>query len=233
MTNYWKNSSFSFRSIKLHEDEFLFIEDNEYYEKVLRSFPKHHYCNLSSIDDVKNFIITLDNWHDKLESDLEAIVFTNLIEVGLNPLVNPQLKDIINEEKLENPLSEQQEKYRLDQVLYINQHPILWLEIDGKQHEDLIIPDAERESVITKILPRTYLLRISAKEIRKDIKSIAQMVKRTFHYVAKRHLITEQYINELSILDLDYEGVLGELEVRSAIYKRDEDLAQWLRDLDC
>lgn len=223
--DFWRNCKYE--SIQVNEN---LTDDEKYCEVILNRFPKNRFTNFSDIDSVKNFIKSFTNWHKNVESDLEAMIFEELIIVNLFPNVNPKLKDIIDEDHVEKPLSEKEENMRLDLVLYVNNHPILIIELDGKQHEEQMISDADREVTIPSGLPRTYLLRVSSKEIRDNKKDVAKMIKRVYHYVSKRYLITEQYINELTMLDFDYEDV-PDVKVRTALFKRDEDLASWLREL--
>ncbi|NRF89821.1 DUF559 domain-containing protein [Paenibacillus frigoriresistens] len=226
MTVYWKNHRVD--SIKF--EDITEIEIAEYHSMVLNKFRPHSHCILNSIEEVGTFINSFDNWHEKVESDLEAIVFNEVVKIGLRPMVNPLLKDVVNEELLERPLDESTGVFRLDQVLYVNNHPILYIELDGKQHENQTYTDAQREAIILAVLPQTNLLRISSEEIRGNRIQVANTIKKTYHYVSKRYLITEKYKNELAILDLDYEDV-PDLKIKTAIHKRTSDLGKWLREV--
>ncbi|MEW4239334.1 DUF559 domain-containing protein [Priestia megaterium] len=231
MTIIWANSTFE--SFEIHEMEWKCIEDEGYYNKVFNNFPKHTHWNPTTSSDIKNLISEYDNWHIKLESDLEATVYNSLIKEGLKPLVNPLLTEVTDQTIIGESIPPNLKSYRLDLVLYIQKHPILWIEVDGSQHKEQIISDAEREVLINEVLPRTYLLRVEAKEIRTNINSVASMIEKAYYYTAKRHLLTEKFQNELTSLNLDYKGIFNELKERTALSKRNEDLAQFLRELDC
>ncbi|MGE6400239.1 hypothetical protein [Bacillus cereus] len=146
-------------------------------------------------EDYESLYKKCTNWSEKCESPIECILYNDVINIGLDPLVNLTLGDMLCSYKRDIAgRFEKEASDRYDQVYLTRDekypYPILIVECDGEEahsKEEHIKRDAEKEYNLNIHFPHIFVLRFTGSEIKNSSKKCGAIIKNTYDFLASIH----------------------------------------------